>query len=86
MARPKKEKPIPVLCTCGRQPVVAKARGRGWIVACPAVRGCFNNRTSGFWPTEAEAVENWNLAIRERMEEIAKKGGRKNGDTSGKRH
>lgn len=63
----KKNKPTPVPCTCGRLPVVAKARGRNWFVACPAINNCADNRTSGWWPTEAEAVTHWNDAIMERL-------------------
>lgn len=59
----KKEKPTPKPCTCGRLPVAARARGRGWIVACPAVNGCTNCTTSGWWPTQDQAVEKWNTAV-----------------------
>lgn len=66
MAKPKKKKepPKPLPCKCGRTPVVAKGKGRGWIVACPSNTGCTFNQTAGGWPTEEEAVEDWNERVK----------------------
>lgn len=60
MARPKKERPEPEVCTCGCAPVVAQRKGGGWIVACPALEGCTNNRNAGGWSTRDDAVLDWN--------------------------
>lgn len=59
----KKEHPTAGPCTCGRQPVAARSRGKGWVVACPAVRGCANNTTSGWHKNLDDAVEAWNTAV-----------------------
>ena len=69
----KKEKPTPVPCLCGRQPVAAKAKGRGWIVACPAIVSCPHCPSSGAWPKEDQAVEKWNTTILELLQKEAKK-------------
>lgn len=70
----KKDRPMPVPCLCGRSPVVAKAKGRNWIVACPAIDNCTNCRASGWWPTESEAVTHWDEAI---LELLRKEGAKK---------
>lgn len=54
-----KPKPTPVLCACGRPPVIAKTKGGPWIVTCAAVRGCTCNVT-GRGKTQEAAVEAWN--------------------------
>ena len=65
MAKPKKEKelPKPLPRKCGREPVVAKGKSRGWIVACPVNTGCTFNHTCGGWPTAEAAVEDWNERV-----------------------
>lgn len=86
MARPKKERPEPEVCTCGCTPVVSHKRGGGWIVACPALEGCTNNRNAGSWSKRDDAVLDWNektAAERLRLKKL--KGSDKN-DTPRKRH
>lgn len=72
MARAKKPAPPePEVCACGCTPVVAKKKGRGWIVACPALEGCTNNRNAGNWPTRDEAVLDWNAKTQETKDRLA---------------
>ena len=59
----KKEKPVPLPCKCGRTPVAAKGKGRGWIVACPSNKGCTFNPIGGGFATEEEAVKAWNEEV-----------------------
>ena len=83
MARPKKERPEPDVCACGCTPGVSRKRGGGWIVACPALEGCTNNRNAGSWSTRDEAVLDWNAKTAversrlERAEKARKKGASK---------
>ena len=63
---PEKKKPEPVKCTCGKAPTVSKVKPGVYIVGCPNWMTCDNGSTSGRWPTEAEAVEEWNRLIAER--------------------
>ena len=76
MAR-KKQIIEPSVCSCGCTPVVARKKGSGWIVACPALEGCTNNRNAGSWPTRDEAVKDWNEKTAEARLRLKKGGGRK---------
>lgn len=80
----KKIPPVPEVCACGCTPIVARKKGSGWIVACPAPEGCTNNRNAGSWSTRDEAVLDWNTktqAAKNRLEqeEKARKQGQKKG-------
>ena len=77
MARVAKEHPEPVVCTCGCAPVVARRRGGGWIVACPALEGCTNNRNAGGWSTRDEAVADWNSRTEDHRHALEKQKGAK---------
>lgn len=66
MARAKKPAPPePEVCACGCTPIVARKKPGCWIVACPALEGCANNRNAGNWPTRDEAVLDWNAKTQE---------------------
>ena len=67
----KKKNPTPERCTCGRIPLLSKPQGRGWVVACPNGRDCDNHTTP--WPTEAQAVEAWNVLNKELLYKEAQK-------------
>lgn len=59
-----KKKPEPIKCTCGRVPIVSKVKDGVYIVGCPHWWDCDNTATSGRQPTEMEAIEMWNLAVK----------------------
>lgn len=58
-----KEKPVPLLCKCRREPAVVKLKG-GYIVSCRDPVNCVGN----FWTyrksTEDAAIKAWNNLIR----------------------
>lgn len=57
--KPKKEKPIPKRCVCGKQPAVVKIR-RGVMLTCPDFTHCpANLRTRWVKGIDAATVE-WN--------------------------
>lgn len=68
----KKDAPTPERCTCGKIPVAARAKGSGWVIACPAGDDC-NNRAAGRGQTLGQAVEAWNNAIRTLLYKEARK-------------
>lgn len=60
----KKEKPTPVPCICGRQPVVAKGKSAGsWSVSCPAIISCKQAPMTRQHLSEDQAVKAWNTFI-----------------------
>lgn len=65
MARPKKERPEPMPCPCGRLADVTKIKPRHWMVACADLCGCGHNLV-GFGDCEDDAIEAWNEEVKKK--------------------
>ena len=62
------EKPIPIRCRCGLDPIPVKIKGGGYIVSCRDPLNCVGNFITFRHTTEGAAIKEWNNLIRNRGE------------------